>query len=229
MWAARLTRPTLDQLGLLHGADKSSAGHGFASIYERYLQGRRDSRVTVLEIGVWRGASLRMWRDYFPLGRIFGIDLNPSAASQAGPRIAIFIGDQTDEQLLGRVVECTGPLDVVIDDGGHRVEQQMPTLAFLWAHLKPGGIYIVEDTHTSYLESYGMGWRRSGTTISELTGYVDDLHRDWHHEETTHADLDFVHFYSGTCVLGKASPTTRGPLVRRLDAVAARRAGAWTG
>lgn len=229
MLALHTHEPSLDRLGLLHGADKSSAGHGFTAIYERYLGSRRRDAVTLLEIGVWRGASLRMWRDYFPLGGIFGIDVNPDAASQAGPRIEIFVGDQADEELLARVVAQTGPLDVVIDDGSHRVEQQMPTLAFLWPHVKPGGIYVVEDTHTSYLESYGMGWRRPGSTISELTGYVDDLHGDWHQEAATHSDLEFVHFYPGTCVLGKKPHLRGNSLMQRLDAAAARRSGAWTG
>jgi hypothetical protein len=228
-WAARRGERTLDQLGLWYGADKSSAGHGFTKIYERYLADRRRSAVTVLEIGVWRGASLRMWRDYFPRGRIFGIDISPVTAAQAGDRVEVFVGDQSDSELLARVVEKTGPLDLVIDDGAHRVEQQVPTLAFLWPHVKPGGLYVVEDTHTSYLESYGMGWRQPGTTIAHLTGYVDDLHRGWHEHAASCPDLAFVHFYAGTCVLGKAEPTNRAPVLARLDAVAARRSGAWTG
>jgi hypothetical protein len=227
--SARRGKRTLDELGLWYGADKSSAGHSFAWIYERYVAEWRKRRVTLLEIGVWRGASLRMWRDYFPRGRIFGIDVDPGAAAHAGDRIEVFIGDQTDPELLRRLVARTGPLDVVVDDGGHRVEQQMPSLAFLWPHLKPGGIYIIEDTHTSYLESYGMGWRRPGSTISELTGCVDDLHRDWHEESATYPDIDFVHFYSGACVLGKRAAVRRNAFVQRLNAAAARRSGAWTG
>jgi hypothetical protein len=229
MWAARRGEQTLDQLGLRHGADKSSAGHGFTNIYERYTAGWRQQPVAVLEIGVWRGASLRMWRDYFPRGHIFGIDISADAAAQASDRIEVFVGDQSDTDLLERVVRHSGPLDLVIDDGGHRVEQQMPTLAFLWPHVKPGGMYVIEDTHTSYLERYGMGWRQPGTTIAELTGYVDDLHRAWHRQAATYLDLGFVHFYPGTCVLGKQAAPKGVSLWARLDALAARRSGAWTG
>jgi len=229
MWTAHRGERSLDELGLRHGADKSSAGHDFAAIYERYVAEWRRRRVTVLEIGVWRGASLRMWRDYFPGGRIFGIDHQPSAAEQRGQRIEVFIGDQADEAFLAEVVESTGLLDIVVDDGGHRVEQQVPTLSFLWPHLKPGGIYVVEDTHTSYLQSYGMGWRWPGTTIANLTGYVDDLHQAWHHQPVTFADLESIHFYRGTCVLKKLAPARRRSLGTRIDAAAARRTGAWTG
>lgn len=222
-------RRSLDELGLHHGADKSTAGHGFTRVYERYVADRRDEPVALLEIGVWRGASLRMWRDYFPRGRIVGLDVNPDAAREAGERIEVVVGDQADTELLARIVEGAGPFDVVIDDGSHRIEHQRPTLEFLWPHVKPGGVYVVEDTHTSYLEQYGMGWRRPGTTIELLTGVVDDLHRDWHEHPPSLPDVAFVHFYPGTCVVGKEDPPGRETLLERLDASAARRSGAWTG
>jgi hypothetical protein len=228
-WAAQRGDRSLDELGLRHGADKSSAAHDFARVYERYVAGWRQREVTLLEIGVWRGASLRMWRDYFPRARVFGVDVNPLAASQAGERIEIFIGGQSDEDFLSSVVAKTGPLDLIVDDGSHLVEHQMPTLSFLWPHLRPGGIYVVEDTHTSYLESYGMGCRAPDSTIARLTGYVDDLHKGWHSTPATFEDLDFVHFYPGTCVLQKEEPTRTRPIVQRLNAAAARRSGAWTG
>jgi cephalosporin hydroxylase len=229
MWSARRGERTLDQLGLLHGADKSSAGHDFTRIYEHYVGNWRHRPVTVLEIGVWRGASVRMWRDYFPQGRVFGIDIDPQAAAQTGERIEIFIGDQADTDLLSRVVKRAGALDVVVDDGSHRVEQQLPTLRFLWPHVKPGGIYVVEDTHTSYLTSYGMGRGMPSSTIAALTAHVDDLHGEWHQEGVACNDLDFVHFYAGTCVLGKRAAATHSQLAYRINAAAARRSGAWTG
>jgi len=169
-----------------------------------------------------------MWRDYFPRGRIFGVDISPEATQQTGERIQIFTGSQADSDVLARVIAASGPLDLVVDDGSHRVEDQLPSLTYLWPHVKPGGFYIVEDTHTSYLESYGMGWRKTGSTIAELTGYVDDLHRAWHDQQVTFRDLESVHFYPGTCVLRKASGRETSELRRRIDAAAARQAGAWT-
>ncbi len=227
-WAVRLGRRSLDELALWYGADKSTAGHGFAPIYEGYLDAWRDRPMTVIEIGVYRGASLRMWRDYFERGRIFGLDVSNESAKQSGERIDVTVGDQADPQALADLLAASGPPDLVIDDGGHRIELQGPTLQFLWPHLKPGGLYIIEDTHTSYLSNYGMGWRREPSTIETLKGFVDDLHHDWHESPTVFDDLEYVHFYKGTCILKKRVPKgTR--LLARLDAAAARASGAWTG
>ena len=80
-----------------------------------------------------------MWRDYFPKGRIFGVDVSPAAAAQAGERIEVFVGDQTDDRLWATVLGASGTPDVILDDGGHRAEQQLGTLALLWPSLRPAG------------------------------------------------------------------------------------------
>jgi hypothetical protein len=92
-----------------------------------------------------------------------------------------------------------------------------------------GRIHVIEDTHTSYLAGHGMGWRHPRTTMAQLTGYADDLHRAWHDEVATYVELGFVHVYPGTCVLGKQEPRRGRPFLARLDAVAACRSGASTG
>jgi len=163
----------------------------------------RDDAITLLEIGVLGGASLRMWRGFFEQGRIFGVDFKPEAATHADSRIEILIGDQTDLGFLDRVVAAAGPLDVVIDDGGHRARQQTASLIFLWPHIKPGGYYIIEDTHTSYLDEYGMGWREPGTTIEFLKGIVDDIHSRWHDKPALIRPCHSIAFYDEACVLRK--------------------------
>jgi cephalosporin hydroxylase len=228
-WAVGSGEKTLDELALWHGADKSSAGHDFAALYERYLVQRRHAPLTLLEIGVWRGASLRTWRDYFPRGRIVGIDVQEHALAQSGERIEVFVGDQQDPAFLASVLEHVGPLDVVVDDGGHLPELQFASLHCLWPSLKPGGLYIVEDTQTSYREDYGMGWRRAGSTIEVLKSLVDDVNARFHGEPTVLEGLDFLHFHAATCVIGKRSVVPRSSLLSRIDAAAARASGAWTG
>ena len=229
LWAVRPGERSLDDLALWYGADKCSAGHGFAKIYESHVAPLRNQSVTLIEIGVFRGASLRMWRDYFPRGRIFGVDILPDAIEARAERIEVFVGDQSDPALLGELLAVSGSPDIVVDDGAHRVDLQLASLAFLWPHLKPGGLYVIEDTHTSYLEGYGMGWRQPGSTIEELKNFVDDLHRGWHEEPVVFDDLECVHFYRGTCVLRKSVAKSQGERRRRLNAAAASRTGHWAG
>jgi Methyltransferase domain len=228
-WHVRPGEKSLDQLALAHGADKSSAGHDFAGVYETYLEPRRYEPITVLEIGIWRGASLRTWRDYFPNGRIVGVDVNPAAAAQRGERIDVFVGGQEDAAFLAKVIEVVGPPDLVVDDGAHRAELQFASLEFLWPLLRRGGLYVVEDTQTSYLEQYGMGWREPGSTIERLKALVDDVHAGFHDRPVRFEELEFVHFYPATCLLGKSSGPRRSGLRARIDAAAARDTGAWTG
>jgi Methyltransferase domain len=194
--------PTLDELALNHGTDKSSAGHDFARIYEQFLEAWRHLRITLLEIGVLDGASLRMWRDFFPEARLFGLD-NDAAVGERVHSASIFIGDQADATVLDAVVRESGPLDLIIDDGAHKAKQQIGSLLYLWPHLTPGGIYIVEDVHTSYLPQWGMTWRQPGTTMELLKGIADDLHTRWHDGPLMLLNVESLHFYRETCILVK--------------------------
>jgi Methyltransferase domain len=203
-------RMSLHELALYHGTDKAVPRRSLASLYDTLLADQRDLPVSLLEIGVFGGASLRMWRDYFPLGQIYGLDRDESARDHEGERISIIIGNQEDRSTLADVVAEARGFDIVVDDGGHRARQQVGTLIYLWTHLHKGGFYIIEDTHTSYLVDFNMRWRQPGTTIEFLKGVVDDVHAMWHEELVILPELTEIHFYNETCVLRKASSPTEG-------------------
>lgn len=207
------TLPSLDDLARQHGTDKGGQRHNFARIYEGLLRDRRDDAIDLLEIGVYQGASLRMWEDYFPHARIWAIDVNPAAEEHASERSRIFIGDQKDPELLQRVVDEAGGFDVVLDDGSHRVVEQRPSLEFLWPHLRPHGVYIIEDVHTSYLERWGMGYREPDTTIEMVKDILDDVHAGTHGQAPMLPQLASVHLYFELCVLQKRAPGRDGPAV----------------
>jgi cephalosporin hydroxylase len=158
-----------------------------------------------------------------------GIDIEPAAAEHAGGRIEVFVGSQADEPFLSSVLERTGPPDLVIDDGSHQAPHQLATLQVMWPKLKEGGLYIVEDTQTSYHAGYDMGWRMPGSTIEILKDFVDDVHHRAHDGPIGLEGIEFVHFYHGTCVLKKRDPATKQTFTQRLDAASARASGAWTG
>ncbi len=114
--------------------------------YERHLAKFVGHEVNVVEIGVYSGGSLEMWRDYFgPGARIVGIDIAEECRAYASERIAIEIGDQADPAFWRRFLADGRRVDVVIDDGGHQVEQQVATLEAVLPRLSPGGVYICED------------------------------------------------------------------------------------
>ena len=194
---------TLDELAHRHGTDKASGRHGFAEIYDALLTARRAEPLVLLEIGVKHGASVRMWREYFPAARVYGIDVKHEALEHAEERIEIFIGSQADTSFLATVVQASGPLDVVVDDGSHRFPDQATSLRFLWPHVRPGGLYIVEDTHTSYSDRYDMGLRQPETTVEMLKDIVDDVHARFHRQPPSLDAVQSVHFHAGTCVIEK--------------------------
>jgi predicted O-methyltransferase YrrM len=197
-------RPTLDEIALREGTDKSSRGHGFADIYEELIGDRREQPLTVLEIGVHEGASLRMWRDYLPNATVVGIDKNEGSAAHAGERISVYVGSQGRTSLLERVAAETGPFDLVVDDGSHLFKAQTTSLEHLWPHLRPGGTYVIEDINTSYMESYGMAWREPDTTVESLKGVVDDVHASCHRQPTTLDDVESIHFHFALCAIRRS-------------------------
>jgi hypothetical protein len=120
----------------------------YFEIYHRHLAKFMGKPVHLVEIGVQSGGSLEMWREYLGPGcRITGIDIDEECRKFEGPATAILIGDQADRSFWGAFKERFPPVDVVIDDGGHRPEQQMVTLEEMLPHVAPGGVYLCEDVH----------------------------------------------------------------------------------
>jgi len=95
--------------------------------------------------------SLQMWKHYFaPESRIHGIDIIASRKRHEQTGVRIFIGDSADAAFLASVIEQTGPLDIVVDDGGHTARQQINAFEAIYPTMHHDGVYIVEDTHTSF-------------------------------------------------------------------------------
>jgi hypothetical protein len=116
-----------------------------------------------------------MWHDYFPKARIFGIDIEDKASMQ-NARTRTFIADQSKRDQLQKAIDSFGgDFDVLLDDGGHSMEQQQVSLGFLFKFVKPGGYYILEDIHTSLPQRYsGYGVEPGGanSTLAMIEGYV---------------------------------------------------------
>jgi hypothetical protein len=154
-----LKRPTLDEIGLEQGTDKSTRAHGYLPIYEQYLGHLRDETFDLIEIGVFKGASLRTWAEYFPHARVLGVDFHDSGR-YATDRIRIERGDQGSPEWRTEFAARVAPL-VFIDDASHKWSHQIDTFRDLFPSVRPGGYYILEDIQTSfgpkYAEIYGLG------------------------------------------------------------------------
>jgi Methyltransferase domain len=201
----RIRRPSLDRLAHRHKTDKRSGRHGYAEMYDNALQSRRDDALKLLEIGIHRGSSLRMWADYFPQGEIHGIDIVESARQHAAERIKVHIGDASQQEVLAPIVAEVGAFDVIIDDGSHRYEHQYPSLMALWPHLAPGGVYAIEDLGTSYRKKYGMGYRKPESTVELLKSLLDDVHHSVHGHPPLLDGIAEVHVHHELALLVKSA------------------------
>jgi len=183
--------------------------HHYFEIYHRHLERLRGCSPVVIEFGVQNGGSLQMWHEYFgPGAQIVGIDIDPRCREAREESIEILVGDQADRNFLASLRQRYPQVDVVIDDGGHTMEQQLATFQELYLHVQPRGVYICEDLHTSYIDRYGGGFGRRDTFIEFAKTLVDWLHA-WYCTQpgqeldpfprSTHG----MHFYDSMLVLEK--------------------------
>jgi hypothetical protein len=208
---------TLDELGLQYETDKASNGHNYLQFYERFLEPLRDKPITLVEAGVGGyeypdrgGESLRMWRQYFhnPHAYIAGFDLHDkSGVSILG--VHILKGSQTDREFLETNFGY-GPyddvpdkpyIDIFIDDASHVNPLSIETFKIMFPLVKPGGIYIWEDIHTSY---WVEGYR--GLPDPDVNNYMNNYRPP--HESTA---ATFLHRLQDGMQVDTLEEQYRGP------------------
>ena len=175
----------------------------YFDIYDRHFSRYRGTDVHIVEFGVSEGGSLQMWKNYFgPDCKIYGVDINPYCKELEEDRIKIFIGDQEDRGFLRLLAKDIPRIDILIDDGGHRMQQQINTFEELFPYIDDNGVYFCEDMHTSYWKGWGGGgYRKKGTFI--------EYSNAWHSQTPKLEVSDFtksarsVHFYDSIVVVEK--------------------------
>jgi len=142
---------TFNTFAAMRGTDKLT--HGYVEHYSRYLPAKCDS---LLEIGVFKGASLKLWRDLYPKADIacFDLFLDPLNISKEEVEAMGFRAYQGNQESSEDLAKIDGEFDVIIEDGSHRSDHQITTLVDLWPKVKRGGVYVVEDLHTCKEEFY---------------------------------------------------------------------------
>ena len=180
----------------------------YFEIYDRYLSQFRHKPVNVLEIGVANGGSLKMWKKYFgDNAKIYGVDVNKDCKRFEELNVEIFIGSQTDRKFLNKVKDKIGIIDILIDDGGHTMNQQITTFEVLFEAISENGIYICEDLHTSYWKRFGGGHKKDDTFIEYSKNFIDSLH-GYHSKEVGVSEftksVKAIHYYDSIIVIEKA-------------------------
>jgi hypothetical protein len=183
--------------------------HHYIPIYERYFAPWRNRPVRFLEIGVSKGGSLQMWREYFgDKAVIYGIDIDPDCAAYDGDAGQVRIGSQVDEEFLAKVLDEMGGADIILDDGSHQMGHVSKTLRLLWPRLSVGGIFMIEDLHTAYWKNHGGGLDHPANFFNHLKLMADDMHAPYHDGAPripeTAGELGAVHMYDSIVVLEKA-------------------------
>jgi len=180
-------RNDLIKLSVICGTDKG-CHHKYAKHYQTHFSKFKNKKIKLLEIGVggygdWKegGLSLKMWKAYFSKAIIYSFDIYDKR-ELSGKRIKIFQGNQSDKKFLSKLSNEIGKLDIIIDDGSHKNKDVIVSFKELFPLLKHGGIYVIEDTQTSYYP--GMGGDSNNFNNQNTTmGFVKNLTDSLNHSE----------------------------------------------
>ncbi len=166
----------------------------YFDIYHRHLQKFIGKEVNLVEVGIYSGGSLGMWKEYFgPKCHIYGIDIEPACKCYENAKTKVLIGDQEDRGFWKKSLQEMPPIDILIDDGGHMPNQQKVTLEETLPYIKPGGVYICEDIHgdDNSFSSYATGH------VSQLNRF--NLENLSNYQRAVHS----IHFYPFVTVIEK--------------------------
>ncbi len=213
----RLSTMTLTELAQEFGSDKWGV-HRYTPHYERHFAHLRDREMLVLELGIGGyarsgqgGASLKMWKWFFPRARIVGVDIQDKSFVDE-PRIRSFQGSQTDRRLMRRIVKRFGAPTIVIDDGSHRPPHVIKSFQILFPMLEDGGLYVIEDIQTSYWPAWkgSLDLDDPNTSMAMVKRLLDGLnHEEFLDDayEPSYTDLHVVavHSYHNLVIIEKGT------------------------
>jgi demethylmacrocin O-methyltransferase len=158
---------TLLQISNGYNTDKGEVYHNYIPYYEKHFAAYRKNSKNFLEIGLDKGESTKMWREYFSVNNtvIHGMDIVlPENLSLVNTKM--YLCDQSSRQDLMKFLSDTDiEFDIIIDDGGHMQHQQQISLGVLFPKLKSGGLYVIEDLHTAGHPAYCHAGDRNTTDL----------------------------------------------------------------
>jgi len=199
----------LHDIATSKGTDKSmrnrTENRSYLDTYKIYFEEWIEKDLTLLEIGVRYGNSLRTWEDYFPAAKIYGIDVDISSSKHASSRSTVIIGDGTKEETYSKELDGI-TYDIIIDDGSHKNLDIIESYNILWPKLNSGGIYIIEDLYNSYGSSnrqiLGTSSGIPENNREQIESFFNKIAND---VNTPSKNTLFIHFWDSICVIGKVS------------------------
>ena len=215
-------RTTLEYFGQLHGTDKNHTIHNYCVKYQKYLPFSTEDNITLLELGVLGGKSLKMWRDYYRNATVIGVDVNEDCQQYDNPKqnLHVRIGDATSRTVTKALYDEFGPFDFIIDDASHMCEDQINAFLMLFEFIKSGGVYVIEDCTSSYWEQYNrntnsMKYFKDLIDHVNFQGYYDPEKHHFARNESdainyinknqlpTRIDVESIHFMNGLIFIHK--------------------------
>jgi hypothetical protein len=194
-----------------YNSDKSSKQNNYGKYYNQVLESERSNYKEVLELGIWKGASLKVWKDYFPNATIHGVDILPDCKNYEEDRVKVHIGSQEDKNHLNSVINSstTKNFDVIIDDGSHLMGHMKASFDYLWKYVKPQGYYIIEDLGTCYDHPSYIGYKDKGgfKMINYLKSLVDEVNlctfKDYEKIYPVANEIESIFFSRWMCFIKK--------------------------
>ena len=182
---------------------------GYIDIYEKYLAEYKNKIITIFEIGVEDGESLRMFSDYFKKAKLIGLDIVKKDYKIKNTKI--FCGDQSDNQILSNIVSKYKKFDIIIDDGSHVNSDIRNSFNYLFPKLKYGGIYIIEDLQTSYNPHWGgdgTNFNNKKTTMNFIRSLADKMHyqdidNPFYKKHKFDGKIGYIHIYRNIAIIKK--------------------------
>ena len=166
----------LYQLSLNYSPTKRR--HDYLKRYNFHFFPIREKVKKILEIGVDRGESLSMWKEYFPNAEIHGLDINQECKKFSDDRVKIHIGDQSNQKYLDSLGKQNGFFDIIIDDGSHIHDHIIKSFTSLYPYLNNKGYYVVEDVVNNYdttnfftRYAFGINYYPSNKATVDEPGY----------------------------------------------------------
>lgn len=197
-----------------HKGNASDKWTNYFDIYDECFRRYIAHRPNILEIGVQNGGTLQILNDYLKNAVLYGVDINPKVLNLTlNANIQVYNFNITDEQSINQYFKNL-KFDIIIDDGSHICSDIIQTFKLFFSRLKPGGVYLIEDLHTSYWKSHGGSYLGADSAIEFFKKFADLL--NFYHIKDPHFEKNFsledryifewlrsIYFYDSVVVIHK--------------------------